>query len=383
MAIAVLKAPTGNTPIEELEWGLQLSDAGTPPIVKRLAYQLFEVAGGTAVTERRSVDYSASGVYIHFGKIIQTYLSTPLPDTNLTDAATMAKEFYLEYGELHYNEDDNTTTEVGFTQTSNVKAINATTQVHAADFPSNTTQPTFLSLKPDTLFLCRNQQDYIYVMTGSQGISIDANRYDQAGNLLVEPPDPIATIAANEIKAVGIGWENGIVVTADNMVRIELTFRRSSTVDKTINLYFGNCKCKAQVMFQEPIGGYSVLGFDEIEFRTTRQVDTYEEYAPILSYDLRTRQHGLHATNGKGFVNVVLKKTFKRHIKADEREYLEGFITSQSHFLKYTGPSPHEDDTWLKVIVQNSELVTRREGKVEWTINARLHRNMRVLPSEL
>lgn len=377
--------PTGNFPVDGCEWGFLLDSGGVAPEVIKLSYQLFK-GDGTAVTEARSVDYSESGFYVHFGKIIANYLTTNFPTDPFEDVSGMAEEFYVRYGEIHINTETGAVTEVGFENTELVRAINATYQIHHDEYPREDLNPQFQTVKRSPIYLCRDQQDYLFVATTLSAAELHVSAYDAEDNQVIVG-NPLETLYAGKVYAVSIGLDNAIYAYSatelGTVVRAVFEFKQDAVTVATWEVHYGGCSGKPFVMFQEPAGGFSSLCFDDIQFGAVRQVDTFSQFSPDLAGDLTTKKNGLHATNGKSFVKVTLKKKFARSIPQTEQEFLESFIASQAHFLKYVVPGFVTQNTFVKIIVDNSEFKTRGEGVTEWTVTARFHKDLKALQSRI
>lgn len=383
MAITVVKEPTGIVPLDRAEWGFQLSDGGTDPIVKKLAYQLFD-GGGIPLTKRRIVDYAPFPFYFDASSIIGAILKTPMPDPALAvqEVPEAIDEFYVEYGEIHYDIDANTTTEVGFTQTATVYVVNSIRQFWDADTDIPNTIG-FLTLKPSRLQLERDQEDWIYVVIGENTIFL---RGEYTTNVPVTPypppPDPVTSLLSYRVYAINIGTNNNILAYVPDAWKIKsafLEFYRGLTTYKRFDITYFNTAKGGYILCHEAKGGFSSIGFDEIQYGAVRQIDTFRQHSPKLTYAEEMVQNGLHVANSKSYVEVTFRKNFRRSISAEEKAYYEAFLSSQAHFMY----DLKNDNAFIKIIVQGGSWKTRGEGNTIWEIAARYHQDFEVLKSRI
>lgn len=350
MAVTITTNPNALQPVENgFQWTIALSDLGTDPVEKRAGWQLESSAG--VVAEKSSTRPGSTGdpIVLDFKKNIRGLMKTMLPTIGalgVQNDTTIIKEFRLKYGDIVINKDTGAVTDNVSSYSSYYKVFNGANNLYDSSLITSAAL-TILSYRPDAYNILRNSLDYIWVL-GATSVTYLIYYSDNTTQSIVQS----APYDAN-IVPIGLPFLSALLSghTSDDVTQLVITI--GSTV---YNVGFENTCDGAndltfmEVLFLEPLGGRSIMVFQEITGAgvQTQQTEAniYKNITNIASF----RQSGNSVINKKAHGTFQLKRQTGDDV--NEIRWMHGFGAATEHHCLLKDLSGTR--FWAKAILDGS-----------------------------
>lgn len=379
MAVTVNEQPGTSSAVGQgVRFIFDVSDPGAGT-ERRLSYLLTETASGDAVFPRRAVERGDGTIILDFAQNIEPVLSTTLPtldSTSLFTDAEFEKVFSLNIQEKDFNETTGGVTTPSTQDFASLRVFNCAPQWDEASLFLSASDPVVLSYKPDNFTAYRTQHDWIWIRTGSTSVSLNYRVKDENGtNINFSTPGALPT---NSAVAVPIGPAN-IAVAVGTGVQLEITGTSGATTFFEYNIYIQeDCAPadKHEIYWQEPLGGYASLRFDNRIESTQRNVTTTEaERVRSTSLTTKASTGGLSSVNGNSYDKYTL--TTELDYDEDMQKYIAGLLASENHFVYRSLPTIN---VMNKVILENADVqYFADDQRVLLSLTFREHQNINTL----
>jgi hypothetical protein len=331
MGVTITTSPNELNAVENgLIWKIMLSDLGTDPIEKRAGWELYGPDGLVCELSSTRPGSTGDAIILDFKKNIRGLVKTKLPTVGalgVQNDTEIIKEFYLKYGEISINKNTASVTGVPVgSSSSSYKVFNGANNIWDTALTTST-GVYILSYRPINYNILRNSLDYIWVL-GSTTVVYTVYYSNNTTQTITQS----APYDAN-IVPVGLPFLEALLTghDAEDVTQIAITINGTT-------YYVGfesDCEGAAldfmEVLFLEPLGGRSIMVFQQIDSagvqRQTTEANIYKTISSIG--DLRL--------SGDSIINNVSHGTYTLRRQTgndiDEIRWMHGFGASNEHHL--------------------------------------------------
>ncbi len=372
MAITLTKQPfTLSSTHAPVRYCLVITDIGSGNIEKSIGYQLVDEFN-VPITELESIRPSVAGaeICIDFQDDVKALVKTMIPKIDVGGVQNdiyFTKKVKLKFGEIVKNKDTCTTTMTLNSYSPITDIYNGMTQEYETNFGGGA---RILSHQPAVVEQCRDARNYLWVVGGSGVIKYS----DDTGSVL------FTTLQfANSF----IPFNNHIVLPNQSAkwLKVELL-----GLGKTYKIILKDCNCNGginynNVMFLDPLGGRSVMSFDEVTLfeivSSQANTDIYKGYDSISgniadNYSTKT-VGGNSILNKKVTEKITLTKTMGAEF--ENVEWVKAFLASSGYHIQCQINGQPE---WRKFILEpGTARYFDNDEQIELTVSGFLAHDMK------
>jgi hypothetical protein len=332
------------------------------------------VGTGFLQAARNVITAAGINIPLDFSDILKPYLSIPFPGLSGASYQTINSstvDIRLEYGEYQFNVETQARTTVSTSQSSTVKVIDGSRQFFDDTInPSN--DHVVLSRRPAQKSIGLNQHDWLYVLVSTGQVCIvTVSIYDAAGGLLGTHGQ---AMFQGQIGYVPIGGANMITQAASAAGPKEDWAYAIVSLTNLVNwsrtefrVDFDRSECNeqpAEILFQEPIGGFTSIGFDSVDFAVQRQasiaVSKYQHSAS-LSDNIAEGSGGRSVASLRGPEVLTFRRAFDARTAREMRGLIRSLAASKRHFVKYELPNGNIEA--IPAILESSNISSYTDGE--------------------
>lgn len=283
MAVNIITEPSAEQHLgNDNEWEFLLTSAGTPPEVKQLAYQIQDDAGNP-ISAIEIVPYTGQNHTVDVTKDLERLMIAQVPFSAIghpslvqgEEALGLSLEYKIAYGEATTN----TTTCITTTDISNLTSVKKI--INSYKMQHYDLYDTVFTSKPyeNTTYIW--QDDWIMLYNSSVAFIIK----------VFHTTDGIRTQAGTDanigagVHLIGCGGRNvygGASLDGVDFYEIEI-YADPATLLDTFKFTIDRCEQGSyqEIIWREPIGGWSSIGFENSSFGSSRgQVTTLNRALP-------------------------------------------------------------------------------------------------------
>ena len=346
MSITLLSSPSSNVSSNNpIEWKLQFTAIGTPPVVKRALYYLAD-SSGTRVSEIYVwVPLSTSEVLvIDVKKIVKGSVTTSLPscNTGMVTDSTAYKQYKLYYAESSFNTTTCMDSVAAYSQSSLVTVYNLKLDVDTAlDFVwSGGKTGTFMNSYPTRMKWSTDGEQYAWFA----GVgSIRITWYSSTGATLTTITH---TLTGATAKYVSLDWRCHSIAKPHSML-LEVN---EGTGYVSYNISYDACTCRGfytGLTFLDPKGGRSHVPINcPHSVSLERTSNEFLQYGETIT------------TNGRSTINPLVKEKLKLTIPLGatpgDLKFAKALIGSPG--FQVLKMSEAGVKTWYKFLLDSGEI---------------------------
>jgi len=386
MAATIDSAPADVVAVGNcIRYGVSLSDGGTAPEVKSTGYQLF-VEGAAIMAKIRQIPYTGATEYLDFSKVLRSQVRTtpqqPGAVVSNVEDADFEKEFYLRYGEVVFNSDTCDTNLSGVSTNDTTKKVANIAFQWFQDQGDLAAGVIPCTNRPATNYVCRDQSDWLWLYKGSAGnyaVIFRVNYNDGTSDAISVEVSPGA-----KIFSIGPGnfFDPFLIVAGKKWVwyEIEVYSDLATTLVKSFRFNVVDC-CSGsfpdELYWLEPMGGYAGMKFDTVRVGNGITSRVYDQGVDCSASTVEGL--GVNGGKTKGFVSSVRTVSLQKTIPYTEgiELFLEGLISSKSHFVNQPGPS---GEVLAKFILSDGSYTVSDNGNsISLSVSGEIHIDFNVL----
>ncbi len=332
MSITINTQPNALNAVGEcFKVGATVSTPASADVIRRLQYTLLD-SSDNVILPAQSTKIVGQEVPLDFAPHLKGQVYTTLPTLNQTvrfPDSNFMKGFKVKFEEVDYDTSACSGSVVNeIATTSEGKLLNVAPQYWQNGLLT-TTSPIIFSYKPSVIRLSPNQNDWLWLYTGSGAtftvtLSVDDN---------IQYID--TSLTQDRVYTFGIGAPNltGASISGTPQKAVIQFMRNSSLFASYTILFDQQCDDEEwrEVYFQEPLGGISSVLFDEFRFNVPRSASSIalERECNLMLGLNATKTGGLSGINATVFRQISWTKEVSN--ASDWVNFYEGMQAS-NHF---------------------------------------------------
>lgn len=326
MSVSIVQNPPDLSPIENgIRWILSISDIGTDPEIKRAGWIVESSSGVVAEISSTRPGSAGALIYVDIKRNIRGLVFTNLPAIGalgVQNDTNFIKEFRIKYGDIVINTETGAVSNNVTSNSGNYKVFNGANNIWDTAMISSP-GVYILTYRPTTYNILRESLDYLWVL-GSTTVQYIVYYADGTTQTITQS----APFDAN-IVPVGLPFlESQLTQPKDNVksfkiqigsVMFEVGFE--NICDETSSTTF------LEVLFLEPLGGRSVMVFQNVESASVNRTAAEAYIIKDESNIDNLRQSGYVNINSETFGTYSVRRTLSAY-NADEIRWAQGFGAS-------------------------------------------------------
>lgn len=377
MAITITRTPaTINSAYRPVIFGVSISDIGTPTVIKKIAYQLFD-SNNVAITAQESINAHQVDFtyYIDFQKDLMFLIRTAIPAPNTSIGfkdLNITKQIKLRYYELTLDTINCSVSVSAPTDTALYTIINGVPQLYEiADYNA---PGTVLCHLPFHFTQYTQTRRFIWVSGGATGCTVDTRATDSTNYWQALTTD----IPAGEVWAVpchpfGI-YINYII---ENVVEVRFEVIADNTLLYTYTATIIQEPCESSeginIMFLDSLGGRNVISMEATE--------TYELSSSFIITDRYRLPYGTpsasdNQTDLTMYGDSILEKdnkdvrsfSFSCDNTDSARQYVKAFLASTGYHLQELNTATNMYEYRKFILNSGSTLYNQSDERLTLTI---------------
>ena len=364
MAVNILSSPTSPITVDDLiQWKMEITDLGTPLVNKKtIGYQLTDGTGVTEYTNVREISPDNININPNISFANELYnIKTLLPTilTNTMQDGGGIMKVKLKYGEITHDFTTGATTGLPLPSSSATIDIINSCLLNYKEFQ---TIPSVFLMSPKLPVSMYNvtSVDWLY-------------GYGAATVTIKNPENTVIstmTGVANKVNIFPIGAAHFPALSF--LPYYTVTFQTEGY--KVYTYRFKNCGLNEypyQVLYLDPLGGYTAMTFTEVNIGMDVQKDEIKTHRGGIA-DWGQTKYNTHGGNNLANVKGYTKYDFelKTIMSPDAVRTIEGFLGSSSYLLVYNNKFIKFKVTESGMIKEGINMRIKLSGNVANPVNA-------------
>lgn len=332
MSITINTQPNALNAVGEcFKVGATVSAPASADVIRKLQYTLLDDQDNI-ILPAQSVQVTGREIPLDFAPHLKGQVYTTVPTVGQTIRfidLNFSKSFKVRFEEVDFDISQQGSTVVNEVATTSIGKVLNVAPRYWQNGLLTTTSPIVFSHKPNVIRLSPNQNDWLWLYTGSGAtftvtLSVDDN---------IQYID--TSLIQDRVYTFGIGAPNltGASISGTPKKAVIQFMRNSSLFASYTILFDQQCDDEEwrEVYFQEPLGSISSVLFDEFQFsipRTSSAVQLEMQCNTLLGLNA-TKTGGLSGTNAKAFRQISWTKEI-----ANANEWVDFYegMQASNHF---------------------------------------------------